>query len=314
MGRPIRCCLAGQLLEITTRTIHGRFLLRPSSFVNVAIKGTVGRAQRYYGMRICAAVFLSNHYHLLLVPESEDQLASFMQFINSNLARQLGRIYNWREKFWSREYRPIPISHEPEAQIERFRYVLEQGVKENLVERPGDWPGVQCVHELTTGGRFLHGMWHERTAENAVRRSGRADEPIRDRDFHTVEAIELSLPPFLEGESAPEAAEFFRKLVRSIEREWRERRREAGKSVLGKAQIERQDPHDHPGRIKRSRAPIAHAVDPDVYRRMKERYRAFVSRYRLASERLRAGLEARFPEGCFPPAGPFVPYSRAGPG
>ncbi len=46
---------------------------------------------------------------------------------------------------------------------------------------------------------------------------------------------------------------------------------------------------------------------------MKERYRAFVSRYRLASERFRAGQEARFPEGCFPPAGPFVPYSRAGP-
>ena len=81
MGRPIRCCLAGQLVEITTRTIHGRFLLWPSSFVNVAIKGTLGRAQRYYGMRIWAAVFLSNHYHLLLVPESEEQLASFMQFL-----------------------------------------------------------------------------------------------------------------------------------------------------------------------------------------------------------------------------------------
>ncbi len=314
MGRPIRGCLAGQLVELTTRTIHGRFLLRPSSLVNVAIKGTLGRAQRYYGMRLCAAVFLSNHYHLLVVPESEEQLASFIQFLNGNLARQLGRLHNWREKFWGREYRPIPVSHEPEAQIERFRYILEQGVKENLVERPGDWPGVQCVHELTTGVRFLHGMWHERTAENEVRRSGKVEEKIRKRDFLTVESVELSPPPFLEGETRKEAARFWRALVRLIERESRERRQEDGKSVLGKDRIEREDPHDHPREVKRSRAPIAHAFRPEVYHQMKERYRAFVSRYRLASERFRAGLEAKFPEGSFPPPGRFVQYARAGPG
>ena len=55
MGRPIRGCLADQVVEITTRTLHGRFLVRPSSLVNVTILGTLGRAQRYYGLRIYGA-------------------------------------------------------------------------------------------------------------------------------------------------------------------------------------------------------------------------------------------------------------------
>ena len=46
MGRRIRGCLAGRLVEVTCRTIHGRFLLRPSARVNATIKGTLGRAQR----------------------------------------------------------------------------------------------------------------------------------------------------------------------------------------------------------------------------------------------------------------------------
>jgi REP element-mobilizing transposase RayT len=96
MARRIRGCLAGHLVEITTRTLQGRFLLKPSPQANASIKGVLGRAQRRTGMKICACVFLSNHYHLLVVPESEHQLAEFMEFLNSNIARQLGRLHGWR--------------------------------------------------------------------------------------------------------------------------------------------------------------------------------------------------------------------------
>jgi hypothetical protein len=59
--------------------------MRPSSEVNLAIKGTLGRAQRYSGLRVVLCVFLSNHYHLLVIPDTERQLAPFMQFLNTNL-------------------------------------------------------------------------------------------------------------------------------------------------------------------------------------------------------------------------------------
>ena len=314
MARPLRLGLAGRLVELTTRTLHGRFLLKPSSLVNIAIRGTIGRAQRMTGIRVYAVVFLSNHYHMLVLPDSELQLKNFMQFVHSNIARQLGRLYGWREKFWSRRYRAVPISDEPEAQIARFRHLLEQGVKEGLVEKPGDWPGVHCVHELTSGARHFYGTWHERTRESEVRRSGRAMEKVGRRDFLTTEATELTVAPFLEGRSPEECKRFFRKMVRSIERDCKERRSAEGRKVLGKKRIESQDPFDSPEHPKRSRAPIAHAATAEIYRQMCDRYRALVLQYRLAAESLRAGLlEARFPEGSFPPPRPFVFYSRAGP-
>ncbi len=46
----MRCLLSGRLVEVTGRTVQGRFLLQPSPEVNQAIKGTLGRAQRYYGL------------------------------------------------------------------------------------------------------------------------------------------------------------------------------------------------------------------------------------------------------------------------
>jgi hypothetical protein len=46
---------------------------------------------------------------------------------------------------------------------------------------------------------------------------------------------------------------------------------------------------------------------------MMENWRDFLRRYRLASDRWRAGLEAEFPEDCFPPARPWMP-ARASPG
>ena len=58
------------VVEVTARTLHGRFLLRPSPEVNDIILGALGRAQARYGVELYAFVFLSNHFHLLLRVDS----------------------------------------------------------------------------------------------------------------------------------------------------------------------------------------------------------------------------------------------------
>jgi hypothetical protein len=45
-------------VEVTMRTVHGRFLLRPSRTVNDLVVGVIGRAQRKYGMRVHALAVL----------------------------------------------------------------------------------------------------------------------------------------------------------------------------------------------------------------------------------------------------------------
>ena len=56
----------GRIVEITARTVHGRYLLRPSALVNELILGVVGRGQAMYDVELFAFVFLSNHLHLLM--------------------------------------------------------------------------------------------------------------------------------------------------------------------------------------------------------------------------------------------------------
>ncbi len=308
MGRRIRCLLAGHLVEITCRTIQGRFLMRPSSEVNLAIKGTLGRAQRYYGLRVVLCVFLSNHYHLLVIPDSEQQLASFMRFLNTNLSKQLGRLHNWPGPLFQRRYQPVPVSDEEEAQVARLRYLLEHGVKEGLVLRPGDWPGVQCVTELTRGPNCLRGIWHERTAIWEAEQRGKT---LCAKERFTRETLVLSSPPAWEARTAKQRIEAALEIVAGIEQRSREAFAEGSSKPLTEREILSQNPHGMPELSKRSPAPVAHAATIETWLAMKIAYWEFVAAYRSAVEQWKEGPGAVFPEGCFPPRAPFI--ARAGP-
>jgi hypothetical protein len=52
------------------------------------------------------------------------QLAGFMGYVNSNLAREISRLHRWPEKIWSRRYQAIVISGEEAIQVARLRYLL----------------------------------------------------------------------------------------------------------------------------------------------------------------------------------------------
>ncbi len=120
MGRRVRFIPSeGSLVEVTVRTIQSRFLLRPSSSLNEVIGGVLGRAQRLHPVRCHAAVFLSNHYHLLLSVDDANQLARFMEYVGSNLAREVKRLVDWPEHVWGRRYQAILVSEEESAWTRR---------------------------------------------------------------------------------------------------------------------------------------------------------------------------------------------------
>jgi REP element-mobilizing transposase RayT len=289
------------MTEVTLRTVHGRLLLRPGPAANDLILGIVGRAQRRHGMKIHALAVLSNHMHLLLSPESPQQLACFMGYVAGNIARELGKLHEWREKFWSRRYRSIVVSHEEEAQIARLTYVLAQGVKEGLVARPQDWPGVHCASALTEGVP-LTGTWFDRTAEYEARRHG---ERIRRSDFAEAEQVVFTALPCwaaLDGISARQRVTTLIDLV--IAEGKRER---AGRPVLGRRAVLAQKPHEQPLQSDRSPAPLVHAACREITIMLRAAYRQFVCAFREAAMRLRRGDRlVRFPEGAFPPPIPCL--------
>ncbi|HET9766333.1 MAG TPA: transposase [Thermoanaerobaculia bacterium] len=296
MARPLRFLPPGSLVEVTLRTLHGRLLLRPSARVNDLVVGVIGRAQRRYEMRIHGVVVLSNHAHLLLSPDTPQQLAAFMDYVAGNIAREIGRLHGWREKFWARRYRAILVSHEEEAQVARLAYLLGNGIKEGLVERPHDWPGVHCARALCHGSE-LQGTWFDRTAQYEARRRGDSRSPA---DFGTPERVVFSPLPCWAHFDPAAFRQRIVELVRSAVDEGRRKR--SGCAVLGRRAVLEQHPHDVPLTRDRSPAPAVHAATKAIRGMLRAAYRQFVDAYREAALKLRRGDRlVRFPAGAFPP-------------
>ena len=292
----------GALVEATCRTVQGRHLLRPSPQLNEIIVGVLGRAQRLYDVPICAFVFLSSHYHLLLDVRDVRQLSNFMRYLNSNLAREVGRLADWSDGTWSRRYQAI-VSSEEEAQVARLKYILGHGVKEELTERPRDWPGIHVARALVDGEPF-QGYWFSRTQEYAARQRGKKFDRLQ---YATLETVTLSPLPCWKHLSADARRTRVLSLISQIETEAANRRAETGAEPMGVAAILGQHPHHRPRHLKKSPAPLFHAISQTVRRELYEGYAWFVAAFRQAAEKLKAGdRSAAFPTGSFPPALPFV--------
>ncbi len=246
----------GALVEVTCRTLQGRFLLKPSCTLNDLILGVLGRAQELYPVEICGLVFLSTHYHMLLrVPDAE-RMASFMEYVGSNIAREAGKLAQWREKFWSRRYQHIVITEEEPAQIARLKYLLSHGAKEGLVKRPQDWPGVQGIRALLEG-EPLRGHWFDRTKESAARKRG---EEVSVMQFATEHTVHLSPLPCWRHLSPERLRARLSNLLEEIETEGAAERIRTGREPLGTKGIETQAHHATPAKLKRSPAPGCHAA------------------------------------------------------
>ena len=163
------------LVEISSRVQHGRYLLLPSAEVNDLILGVLGRAQAKYDVLIHAFIFMSNHFHLLMQVACALQMSRFTGFFKSNIAKELGRLFDWKEHFWGRRYHSASVGgsgDSEELQIERLMYILANGCKEGLVASPLDWPGVSSAKTLYHGERTMQGTWYDRTAQYRALKRG----------------------------------------------------------------------------------------------------------------------------------------------
>jgi hypothetical protein len=263
------------LVEVTTRTVQGRFLLRPSLLLSAIILGVLARYVLRYGVRCIAFAFVSSHYHLLLEVDDARQLSRFMNAFNSKLAREIGRLTGWREKIWSRRYQAIVVSGEETAQIDRFKYVLSHGVKENLVERLRDWPGVHAVRAFLED-EILEGLWFDRTQEYAARQRGETFDRLQ---FATPEILVLEPLPCWKDLDPKTRQERIASVVQEIEEQAAAARKRAGIHPAGAAAVLAHDPLTRPQKLKKGPAPLFHAATAEMRRFLWEAYAEFVGRF-----------------------------------
>ncbi|WP_375768923.1 hypothetical protein NR798_45810 [Archangium gephyra] len=284
---------------MTSRCFQGRLLLRPSAEVNEVVGGVLARAvqQSAGNVRLHAFTFASNHFHLLVWTRGV-ALASFMQYLRANLSRKVGRLVDWSGGFWERRYSAEPVLDDT-ALVGRLRYVLAHGVKEGLVERSAEWPGLTCLPQLLGPARRLFQWfnwtkrWSKRGSEDMSAGEGRFAE-------QWAEPVELEVAPLScwEGLGEEERQRAVRRLVEEVEAEARAQ----DKPVLGVRAVRAQHPHTRPERLKRSPRPLGHASARQALKELREQYRAFVAAFREAAARWRRGdFSASFPLFSFPP-------------
>lgn len=282
--------------------------MRPTRHIADLCRGVLARAVRVHSVELHAFVFLSNHFHLLLTVPDAACLSAFMNFLNSNLAREIGRTVDWREKFWGRRYQAIVVSAEPAAQIERLVYLLRHGCKENLVRSPSDWPGASAVPSMLSG-ECVKGTWIDRTS---LYRAARRKSGGSSGTHETVESFELTPLPCWRDLAPEVRRRHVLEIVRSIESETGRRALSTGREPLGRTRLEGLNPHQASARLSRRAAPLVHAASRAVRDAFRAEYRRFVDAFARASAQFRRAsgrqwLRTSFPAGSFPPPGPFLP-------
>jgi putative transposase len=292
------------LVSITNRTIQGRYLLTPGPSFNDLFLGILGRTQRIHEMDIAAVTVLSNHFHIVLIVDDAEEVSSFMRDLQSRTAREVNRLTGWKGSVFERRYEMAVVTGEEAAQVERLKYVLANGVKENLVKRVCEWPGVHSAEALLHGTP-LQGHWLDRTRQYAARNQG---EEIQRDQYVFAESVVLSPIPCWAHLPTDRYRERIKALVEEVDAEAARERQQSGAKVLGAKAILAQDPQTRPDSVACSPAPLVHAATKAARKMFYAIYAEFVSAFRAAAEAFRQGRrEVPFPAGSFPPAPPFVP-------
>ena len=274
---------------VTSRCIQSRFLLRPSHHSNQLIIGVIAKAVKRFDIKLHGLCFMSNHYHLLLSSKNAQVLAQFMQFINGNIAREIGRLHGWREKFWSRRY-VASIVLDEHATEERMQYILANSVKEGLVRHPRYWPGVHSYRHLVEGTP-LHGIWINRTALHL-------NPHLKEHEVTEHLSLKLERLPHL----AELTEQKHRQLMKALTSEMLESLDVRDKTFIGQKKVLSQNPTDAPRKTSKSPAPLCHTSSVELRRKFKQQFNDFVDAYKQAYEELAKGLfRLEFPEGSIPP-------------
>ena len=297
------------IFEIMSRTVEERFLLPPTEEGRLLILGVLARALWAYPLvQLYAFTFLSNHYHLLASALDGGTLARFIGYINSNIAREMGRLHGWKGRFWDDRASVIEVVDD-DAVVDRLRYVISQGVKEGLVGHALDWTGASSTPALL-GDMKLEGIWVNRDRQT---RAARRVNPPAPESFEEALQVKLTPLPQWAHLAAAELRARHQALVDDVEASASSTRTAP---PLGMAAILAQSAFARPAESKRSSPPPCHASTAAMRSAFRATYRAFVEAFRAAALSIRDTAHELFPG--FPPHGfprplAFVPAPSEAP-
>jgi hypothetical protein len=274
----------GRFYLVTRRCTQRQFLLKPSVAANNAFLYCLTEAANRFEIGVILPIAMSNHYHAV-VYDRHGTLPQFTEHFHKMLAKTMNALHGRWENLWSSEQVCVVWLRDPEDVMRKLVYTATNPVKDHLVARCHQWPGVNGLIAL-----LKQRPMHAKRPRRFFRPDGRMPEQV---------TLTLRVPPEL-GELEVVLREL-REQVAAKELEIQSERQRSGTRVLGKVAILRQRCTDVPHSREPRRKLRPQVAARSVWSRIEAlaRNKAFIASYRAARERWIAGVPAAFPEGTY---------------
>ena len=139
MPRSTRIAPGGMVFHVWNRAVDRKRIFAKDADYS-AFERILEETLESYPMRICAYCLMPNHWHLVLWPEHDGELAAFMQRLT------ISHVRCWQEHrhrvgyghLYQGRYKSFPIETD-EYLYQVLRYVERNALRANLVPRAEDW-------------------------------------------------------------------------------------------------------------------------------------------------------------------------------
>ncbi len=268
---------------ISRRCTQREYLLRPSPLTNLILKYVLAVAAKRYHVRIHAACFMSNHFHLV-VTDLRGNLPEFIRVLDGIIAKALNSLYGRWENLWAPSSYSAVLLATPEDVLEKIAYTLANPASAGLVEHGRQWPGVWS-DPWSIGG---HGEWVPRPGHYFS-----TSMPDKER-------LVFSVPPGFGSVEAFRAKVIAR--VEELERAAAAEREAKGVRALGARGVRKQKHTERPTTCEPRRVLDPRVAARDTGKRIKllEKLATFLDDYRDAWEKFCKGnRKVLFPRGTY---------------
>jgi putative transposase len=145
--------------HLTSRGVDGRpiYIDDHHRFIFFRI---LARAVAKRGVSLHAYCLMSNHFHLVVETLADDELAPFMQYLNSTYARIFNEIEDRRGYLFENPYKSVRVESERHA-LEVCRYVVLNPIRAYICDSPQDyrWSSYRATLGLVSRPPFLTTRW-----------------------------------------------------------------------------------------------------------------------------------------------------------
>lgn len=293
----------GQVYFITARVRKGLpFVARQS--VERVLLGILARAQGLYKVQICAYVFMGNHYHMIITGQS-CHISPFMNYIQGNIAKAMQRLIpNYYDGwFWEDRYKE-QLLLTVEDVISKMSYIYLNPVRARLVDKAGEYPGINSYKSLLKGKHSILAKWIpiRQLRELPVGYNRAEDIGITAKFLNSsTEYGELRVEPFAWFSSFREelnAELITQRLLEHVKQE----ELIYDTSAIGAKKLRMQSSRKHYIPESRGRTPYLICCDKELRIAEIGSYQTFCSLCRQAWALIKKGLKAIWPKGAYLPS------------